>query len=233
MAEKQKTIMAVGAHIGDAQLTCGMLLAKHAIAGDKIIIVDLTAGERGTPPDMTCEAFREKNVEDAATFASMLGGTSIVLDTPDGELVYSKEAAIALGDIMREHQVDSVLCHWKNSIHRDHVEAHRITTDAVFYASLHTFQRPHFPAPIRRTMYAENWEDPEGFNPYVYVDVTVAFPLWKEAIRKLWLTENSRDFRYLRYYDALSVMRGALMRTERATAFAIDDFGKRQIIERA
>lgn len=29
-----KTIMAVGAHIGDAQLTCGMLLAKQAMQGD-------------------------------------------------------------------------------------------------------------------------------------------------------------------------------------------------------
>ena len=44
-----KTIMAVGAHTGDAQLTCGMLLAKHAMAGDRVILVDLTAGERGTP----------------------------------------------------------------------------------------------------------------------------------------------------------------------------------------
>ena len=44
-----KTIMAVGAHTGDAQLTCGMLLAKHAMHGDRVVIVDLTAGERGTP----------------------------------------------------------------------------------------------------------------------------------------------------------------------------------------
>ena len=33
-----KTIMAVGAHTGDAQLTCGMLLAKHAMAGDRVVI---------------------------------------------------------------------------------------------------------------------------------------------------------------------------------------------------
>ena len=41
-----KTIMAVGAHIGDAQLTCGMLLAKQAMQGDRVVIVDLTAGAR-------------------------------------------------------------------------------------------------------------------------------------------------------------------------------------------
>ena len=48
-----KTIMAVGAHTGDAQLTSGMLLARHAQQGDKIITLDLTAGERGTPAGFT------------------------------------------------------------------------------------------------------------------------------------------------------------------------------------
>ena len=37
-----KTIMAVGAHTGDAQLTSGMLLAKQAMRGDKVIIVTYT-----------------------------------------------------------------------------------------------------------------------------------------------------------------------------------------------
>ena len=231
MADTRKTILAVGAHTGDAQLTCGMLLAKHAMAGDNIVIVDLTAGERGTPPGMQIPEFRAKNVADAATFAQMLGGKSIVLDPPDGELVHSQDAAIQLADIMREHQADTVLCHWQNSMHKDHIAAHKITQDAIFFASLPTFERPLPPAPIRRWMYAENWEDTEGFVPYVYIDVTQAFPLWKDAVCKLWLTENSRDFKYLRYYDALSVMRGALMRTERATAYAIDEYAKRQVLE--
>lgn len=35
-----KTVMAIGAHTLDAQLTCGMLLAKHAMAGNRIIILN-------------------------------------------------------------------------------------------------------------------------------------------------------------------------------------------------
>ena len=54
-----KTIMAVGAHTGDAQLTSGLLLARYAQAGDRIITVDLTAGERGTPAGLTPEQFLE------------------------------------------------------------------------------------------------------------------------------------------------------------------------------
>ena len=109
-----RTIMAVGAHIGDAQLTSGMLLAKHAMAGDRIITVDLTAGERGTPKGMTPEEFRPQNVAGAAEFARMLGGESIVFDIPDGELYDSKELELKLARIMREKQVDTVLYHWTN-----------------------------------------------------------------------------------------------------------------------
>lgn len=228
---ERRTIMAVGAHTGDAQLTCGMLLAKHAMHGDKIVTVDLTAGERGAPAGAQVAEFRKRNVESAAQFAQLLGGESVVMDVPDGELVYEQPLALALCDLMRAHRVDAVLCHWKKSMHKDHEAAHLIARDAIFYASLPTFERPLPPAPIRATLYAENWEDAEDFVPYQYFDVTDAFPLWKEAVCKLWLTENSRDFKYLRYYDALSVMRGALIRKERATAFAVDAFGKRRVCE--
>jgi len=223
-----KTIMAVGAHTGDAQLTCGMLLAKHAMAGDKIITVDLTAGERGTPAGLTPAEFRPQNVAAAAEFAKGLGGESIVFDIPDGELYDSQEIELKLARVMREHQVDAVLYHWPKSMHKDHIEASKITENAIFFASLPTFSMDDLaPAPIRSFMHAENWEDSEGFVPYYYFDVTEAFPLWKENIKKLWLTEHSRDFKYLRYYEALSIMRGALIKVDHATAFAIPDYSKR------
>lgn len=223
-----KTIMAVGAHTGDAQLTSGMLLAKHAMAGDKIITVDLTAGERGTPPGMTPEEFRPQNVAAAGEFAKMLGGESYVFDTPDGELYASKELELKLARLMREKQVTHVLYHWKNSMHKDHVQANIITDNAIFFASLGTFPLDGLaPAPISGMLYAENWEDSTGFVPYYYFDVTEAFPLWKEAIKKLWLTEHSRDFRYLRYYEALAITRGAMIKTDYATAFGTDEYAKR------
>ena len=223
----RKTIMAVGAHTGDAQLTCGMLLAKHAMAGDRIVIVDLTAGERGTPKGMTPEEFRKQNVDSAAAFADMLSGKSIVFDVPDGELYPNKEIELQLAHIMRENQVTNVLYHWPNSLHKDHISASAITSNAIFFASLTTFPMDLPPAPMGRSLFAENWEDSEGFVPYCYFDVSEAFPLWKDAIRKLWLAENSRDFKYLRYYEALSVMRGALIKVDHATAFAVHDYAKR------
>lgn len=231
MDGNRKVIMAVGAHTGDAQLTMGMLLAKHAMKGDKVIIVDLTAGERGCPAGYTPETFRDYNIACAKKFAEELGGESIVFDTPDGELYASKELEIKLARLMREKQVDAVLYHWKNSIHKDHVQAHTITDNAIFFASLPTFELDGLaPAPIKSFMCAENWEDPEGFEPYYYFDVTEAYPLWEKAVKHLWLTEHSTSMAYLKYYDALSVTRGALIRKGRATAFATTGT-KRMILE--
>ena len=226
-----KTIVAVGAHTGDAQLTCGMLLAKHAMRGDRIVIVDLTAGERGTPKGWTIPDFRAYNAECAGKFAKRLGGESIVLDTPDGELYDTKEEELRLAEIMRKYQVNAVLYHWKNSLHKDHEAAHLITDHAIFYASLPTFPHELPPAPVRRFMCAENWEDEPEFMPYYWFDVTEAFPVWKEAIRELWLAENSPSFRYLRYYEALSIVRGARIGVDHATCFGTSPSAKRQRLD--
>ena len=226
-----KTVMAVGAHTGDAQLMSGMLLSRYASEGHRIVTLDLTAGERGCPPSMTQQEFREMNVESARKFASELGGESVVLDIPDGELEYTQELAVKIGDIMRKYQAEVVLYHWKNSMHKDHIAASRLTTDAIFFASLPTFERPLPPAKIRRWLYAENWEDSEGFVPYAYFDVSKSFETWKHAVKNLYLTEHSRDFRYLQYYEGLARMRGALIKAEYATAFGTDEYAKRILPE--
>ena len=226
-----KTIVAVGAHTGDAQLTMGMLLAKHAMHGDRVILLDLTAGERGTPSGWTVEDFRKYNIECAAKFAEKIGGESLVLDTPDGELYDTKEQELALADLLRAYKADAVLYHWKHSLHKDHEAASRITENAIFYASLPTFERPLPPAPIRTFLCAENWEDEPEFTPYYYFDVTEAFPVWKDAIRELYLAEHSTSFPYLRYYEALSIVRGARIGVDHATCFGVSPYAKRQKLD--
>ena len=230
---ERKTVVAVGAHTGDAQLTCGLLLARYAMQGDRVVTVDLTAGERGAPQGVSAAEFRNTNVEGAAAFARMLGGESVVLDTPDGELEYTKDAAVRLGDILRELGAGVVLGHWKHSMHRDHIAASALTRDAVFFASLPSFERPLPPAPVRRFLYAENWEDAEGFQPYAYFDVSGAFPLWKEAVKHLYLTEHSKDFKYLQYYEGLARMRGALIKKEYGVAFGVEAHGMKTVLETA
>ena len=51
-----RTILAVGAHAGDMELTCGALLLKETQRGDRVVILHLTLGESfsyETPADFT------------------------------------------------------------------------------------------------------------------------------------------------------------------------------------
>jgi len=229
MERKQMHIMAIGAHIGDMELTCGKVLAKHAVMGDKITTLAMTAGERGCPPGYTPAEFRKKNIESAAQFAKMLGGESLVMDFPDGEVVESEEIKFKLCDIIREKKADVLITHWKNSIHKDHIVTHKIVVDAHFYAALKTIERQLPSHWAKGPYYSENWEDTMGFDPYVYVDVTEGYELWDKAIRCLWLSTNAQ-FKYLEYYDALSRSRGCLIGKERAEAFDVDLQSKRQVL---
>jgi len=229
--------MAIGAHIGDAELTCGKTLATHSLRGDMISTVAMTAGERGAPHDMIQSEFSANNIKAAETFAKALGGRFFCMYYPDGEVPDNEEARHRICELIRIHKPDVVLTHWANSLHKDHIVTHRIVNDGVFYAGLRGFScvgpynedlQPHR---VRGPYYAENWEDAAGFEPYVFVNVSEGYDLWHEHVQGLWLTNNSPWFKYLEYYDALSKSRGLLIKKERAECFNVLPHHKRIVQE--
>ena len=224
MERTRKHIMAIGAHIGDAELTCGKTLAKHSILGDCVTTVAVTAGERGAPPgsdSAKIEEFRKQNIASAEEFAAALGGKFINVGYPDGEAPDDKELRLKLCDIIRAEKPDAVLTHWIHSMHVDHETTSKAVNDAIYFAGLMGLERDNPPHGASGPYYAENWEDSHGFVPYIYVDVTEGYDLWEGAVKKLWLTLNSPWFKYLEYYDALSRSRGALAHKKRAECYAV------------
>lgn len=231
MERKQLHIMAIGAHVGDMELTAGGVLAQHAAMGDKITIVNMTPGEKGNPPHLTVEQYAEQKIREAREFAEMLGGQSIVLDYKDGELPDTDEPRFKIADLIREHKPNILITHWKNSMHKDHTITSRIVVDAQFYAGIRGFEREnpaHFAA---GPYFAENWEDPYDFKPYTYIDISKGYDLWMEALKKIWFVTNSTSFKYYEYYDALSKVRGCESRKGRAQAFAVDPLSIKQVKE--
>ena len=212
--------MAIGAHVGDMELTCGKLLAKHSLLGDEIVTVALTAGERGRPEQFAAEEFRKMQVASAEKFVKRLGGSAVVLDYRDGELPDDEKVRFEVCDLIREYRPDVLISHWQKSLHKDHMTAHRVVNDGHFYAALNTMERELPPCWPKGPLFAQNWEDSEDFTPYVYIDVTEGYPLWEEAVQELWLSTHS-SFKYLQYYDALSRANGVLIGRERAEAYAV------------
>lgn len=222
MKRKQMTIMAIGGHIGDMELTAGAVLAKHSLLGDRVITVALTAGEKGNPKEITTVEYKKQKIEEAKKFARMLNGEAIVLEYGDGELPDNEEVRYQVCDLIRKYKPTILITHWKNSIHKDHRNTYKIVKDAQFYAGISGFKREEPAHYAGGPYYAENWEDPEGFTPYIYIDTTEGHELWKKAVSTHWFVTNSNSFKYLEYYEHLSVVRGAEIRRPHAQAFAVD-----------
>lgn len=226
----KKVLMAIGGHVGDAELTSGGVLATASLRGDQIVTVALTGGERGAPPHISVADYRRQKEDEARAFAEMLGGEAVVFPYADGELPETDEVKLQLCDVIRQYKPDVLLTHWKNSMHKDHMATHRIVKDAQFFAGLPTMERAlpaHYAA---GPYYAENWEDAEDFVPYTYVEVTPeGFDLWYKAISTHWFAVNSPSFRYREYYATLMKLRGFLCRKEYAEAFTIEKIDQKII----
>jgi LmbE family N-acetylglucosaminyl deacetylase len=225
-----KTIMAIGGHIGDAELTCGGTLATYSLKGYQVITAALTGGEKGNPDHLSVQEYRIQKEQEAKSFAEILGGISIVLPYNDGELVVSDQIKFEVAALIRQYKPEFIMTHWKNSMHKDHEATYHIVKDAQFYAGIKGFESEYPPHYASGPYYAENWEDPVDFKPYVYMEVSEAgYELWRKAIDTHWFALNSKSFKYKRYYEALMIVRGCEARVMYAEAFNVEELTKKVI----
>lgn len=226
-----RTVLAIGAHIGDMDLTAGPTLAKLVLDGANATIVALTPGERGHPRLAPAE-YKKQKIAEGSAFAEAIGADFMVLDHSDGFLPDTDEVALELATIIREKQPDTLITHWKHSIHRDHEHAASLAERARFLAGLPLDPASAAPEDMRKLaelprhsvrtfLHAENWEDMDGFNPTQYVPIPdEAFYRWISAIRhQAFARGETYGFRYIDYYTALMTTRGCLAGYPRACAF--------------
>ncbi|WP_329479969.1 PIG-L family deacetylase [Kribbella sp. NBC_01510] len=226
-----RTVLAIGAHIGDMDLTAGPTLAKLVLEGANATIVALTPGERGHPR-LSPSEYKKQKIAEGEAFATAIGADFMVLDHSDGFLPDTDEVAVELATIIREKQPDTIITHWKNSIHSDHEHAARLAERARFLAGLPMDPSSENDGPVRKLadlprhgvrtfLHAENWEDMEGFHPSLYVPIPdEAFYRWVSAIRhQAFARGETYGFRYIDYYTALMTTRGCLASYPRACAF--------------
>lgn len=227
-----RTILAIGAHAGDAELTAGPLLIHQRLLGDRIVILHMTLGEGGNPK-LAPAIYSAQKRREALAADSVIGAETIFGPYSDGQLPNDSAARMYVADVIRQVKPTHIITHWKNSIHKDHSTTSAIVQDAILLASLDgvVTGRPAHRG-IRGVWYADNWEDAEGFQPYIYVDVSDSMGRWREAVTKYEFVRGGiSSFRYLDYYDALSITRGAIAGKQRAVAFDMDSFGKRRVLD--
>ena len=226
-----RTILAVGAHAGDMELTAGAVLLKQRQLGDRVVVLHLSLGERGNPR-LAAATYGAQKRKEAETAAKVLGGEVMFAPYRDGEVPNTDEARRYVADVIRQVKPTLVITHWRESIHRDHATTHAIVVDAVLLAAIDTGSTGEPAHRGTRLWYAENWEDTERFQPYVYVDVSDQMATWRELVTSYEFVRGGiSSFAYLEYYTALATVRGAEARRRQAVAFDIDPSGKRRVLD--
>jgi N-acetylglucosamine malate deacetylase 1 len=223
-ADAPRTILAIGAHCGDMEITTGAVLAAHRARGGRIVLLHLTLGEGGNPK-LTPQAYGEQKRREAEAAARVLGAEVRFGPYHDGSLPNTEETRRYVAGVIAEVKPDYVFTHWRNSMHRDHSTTHAVVVDAILLASLAG-------AHVRGVYYAENWEDKEGFQPYVYMDASASLEKWKEAASQYQLYRGGVvSYPYLEYYEALARVRGADAGKKYAVAFEIESYNKKRIVD--
>lgn len=156
----------------------GGTVAREALAGRRVALVDLTRGEcgsRGTPETRAAEA------EAAARILGVAHRESLGL--PDARLLASVEHRDAVVEAIRRLRPRVVLLqHWEQR-HPDHAQASRLVYDASFIAGLRNY-RPELGAPFRpdKLCYATSMTEATEVAPSFVVDITATFATKMKAI---------------------------------------------------
>jgi N-acetylglucosamine malate deacetylase 1 len=231
-AEPPRTLLAVGAHAGDMEISTGAVLAAERARGSRVVLLHLTPGEGGNPK-VAPRDYGEQKRREAGEAARALGAEVLFAPYRDGELPDNEEVRRYVANVIRQVRPDVIFTHWRNSLHRDHSRTHAIVKEAVLVASLASVATGNPPyRGVRAVYYAENWEDKEAFQPYVYFNVGDSLDGWKEAVRKYQLFRGGVSaYPYLDYYESLARVRGAEAGTKFAVAFEVDSWTKKRVLE--
>lgn len=168
-------LLAFGPHPDDVEFSCGGWVASATARGQRVGLVDLTAGElatNGTPAVRAVEAQHAAEVLGAA-FRECLG-------LPDGGVDSSTPAVDAVVEVLRRTRPFLVLAPWIEARHPDHSAAGKLLQRAHFLGGLARY-RPDLGDPWRASRlvhYPQRHEGPVDF----VVDVTAVVATKRAAI---------------------------------------------------
>jgi len=124
-------ILALSAHPDDAELGCGGTLIRHAKAGMKVGIVDMTRGELGTRGTV-----ERRNAEAAASAAIMGVSVRTNLGLADGFFENNQEHQLKVVAALRAYRPEIVLANAIFDRHPDHGKGAELSYTACFLSGL-------------------------------------------------------------------------------------------------
>ncbi len=173
-------ILAFAAHPDDIELSCGGTIVKQATQGDKVAIVDLTAGELSTRGTAAIRAVEAKK---AAKILGVVERENLGL--PDGFFDLSEKNKLAVVKMIRKYKPTIVLANSISDRHPDHARAAQLVSEACFLAGLRKIettlagkkQEAHRPEVVY------HYIQDHYIKPDIIVDITGYFDIKMDAIK--------------------------------------------------
>jgi LmbE family N-acetylglucosaminyl deacetylase len=210
-------VMTIAAHPGDAFFAMGAPVAVATHFGGQGSLLSLSLGEKGSRT-IPAEQYGSSQRDAAQKAAELLGAKALFLNYPDGEIPADDEAKFAVCDLIRQYKPVTIVTHWKGSWHKDHRACYEVVVDAIFYAGLPALVRKERAHEVKKLLFADNWEDANGFIADTYLDITSVFERWLNACSAFPMWRGETGFRYNDYYGSLAVARGCLSNFKRSVA---------------
>ncbi|HYD22486.1 MAG TPA: bacillithiol biosynthesis deacetylase BshB1 [Flavipsychrobacter sp.] len=173
-------MLAIAVHPDDIELSAAGTLAKHARMGQKVGILDLTAGELGT------RGSGEIRLQEAQDAADIMGiAVRENAGMADGFLRNDEEHQRRLITYIRKYRPDIVITNALADRHPDHGRAGRLVADACFLAGLRKVESEMDGLP------QEAWRPKRIFHmiqdrfaePAIIVDITETFETKIESMK--------------------------------------------------
>jgi LmbE family N-acetylglucosaminyl deacetylase len=222
------TVLAVGAHPDDVEMTCAGTLALLKRAGWRVHLASMTAGDMGsaTLPPAKISAIRRK---EGAASARLLGADYTCLGFLDLAIVYSAESKRRAAALLREVRPELLIVPSPVDYMADHEETPRIFREAAFASTIPNYRtngkaaKPCERLPI--VLYCDPIDNVDHFGrrvtPQAVVDITSVIGLKERmlaahASQREWLRKQHGEDEYLLWMRRMSADRAR-------------DFGRRAV----
>jgi bacillithiol biosynthesis deacetylase BshB1 len=169
-------VLAIFAHPDDSELLAGGTLIRSVDRGERVGILDLTRGEKGTRGSAE---IREREAQEAAEAL----GVALRMNAGfvDAGLEANHESRVRLVGLIRELRPRVVVTHWMEGRHPDHHVAARLVRDASFLSGLRNFPAPGEAFRPMKVVHAVAYRE-DAPEPSFIVDITDQMDRKVEAI---------------------------------------------------
>ncbi len=191
-------ILAIGAHPDDIEIGCGGTLAAHAEAGDRVLMVTMTAGEMGG-------ASASVRLMEFSEAARVIGAGTVCLGYKDTEVPSGHEPVRKLDEVIAAFRPDRAYIPFCREIHQDHVR----TSEAALAACRNVPQVLMYEGPSTYTDFIVNY----------FVDISRTLGKKMQAIR-CHASQGEKEILKIDSIQSLNRFRGYQARAQYAEGFS-------------